>query len=376
MSRRDGLPVFLQVLLWGACNTAAGTTTGLALGAFRPGGLDPTLVWVSVLFGNVVGFTVLLTSVVLFPRIRGLPPAARFALLGLALLSGAIAGTGAVLYAYPLFVLRDFRQTVAVMAINGILALVLGATVHVYENLRARLSETLREVEEVRLVEARLKETAARAELAALQARINPHFFFNTLNTISSLLEEDPAGADEVVQSLADLFRYTFRVADAGPVPLSDEIDFLAGYLDIERARFGERLRVSWEIEPEARRVKIPGLVLQPLVENAVGHGVAPCAAGGSVTVSAKVRDGRLVVRVEDDGVGLRRPARDLVVDGHGLANVSQRLDVFTRGSGSLVLEPGPGGRGAVATIEIPVAADEAGKDGSSSPERTRAGAR
>ncbi len=360
MIRRDGLPVWLQALLWGACNTAAGTAIGLALGAFRPGGFDPTLVWISVLFGNVVGFTVLLTSVVLFPRIRGLPSAARFGLLALALLSGAIAGTAVVLYAYPLYVLRDFRQTVAVMAINGILALILGATVHVYESLRSRLTETLREVEEVRLVEARLKETAARAELAALQARINPHFFFNTLNTISSLLREDPEGADDLVQDLAELFRYTFRVADAGPVPLSEELDFIEGYLDIERARFGERLRVLWRIEPEARSVRIPGLLLQPLVENAVGHGIAPRAAGGSVAIAARTRDGLLEIVVSDDGVGLSGPAGARIREGHGLSNVAQRLGVFTRGEGSLALEPGPGGLGAVARIEIPIREDGA----------------
>ena len=361
MSRRDGLPPLVQFLLWGACNTAAGSATGLALGAFRPGGFDATLVWISVLFGNVVGFTVLLTSVVLFPRIKGLKPAARFGLLGLALVSGSIAGTGVVLYAYPLYVLRDFRQAVAVATINGILALVLGATVHVYESLRSRLAETLREVEEVRLVEAKLKEAAARAELAALQARINPHFFFNTLNTISSLLEEDPGAAEDVVQTLADLFRYTFRVADSGPVPLGEELAFIEGYLDVEKARFGDRLKVVWSVDPRARSVPVPGLILQPLVENAIGHGIAPRVAGGTVRISARIVGSRLEVVVEDDGEGLGLPPSELIREGHGLANVVQRLGVYTRGAGSLGLAPGPSGRGAVARLELPVPEAEGG---------------
>jgi sensor histidine kinase YesM len=136
----------------------------------------------------------------------------------LSLMSGSVAGTALVLYLFPLFVLRDVRQSLTVLAINGVLALVVGSVVYVYEDLRARLAESLREVEEVRLVEAQLKEATARAELAALQARINPHFFFNTLNTISSLLDEDPERAGELVQTLSDLFRYTFKVSDTKPV--------------------------------------------------------------------------------------------------------------------------------------------------------------
>ncbi len=360
MTRRDGFPPTLQVLLWAVSNTAAGTATGLAVGAFREGGFEPTVLWISILFGNVVGFTVLIASVFLFPRLRGLAPAARVALLGLALLSGSVAGTALVLYFFPLFVLRDLKQTLAIGAINGLLALVVGGMVHAYDTLRWRLEETLREVEEVRLVEAKLKEAAARAELSALQARINPHFFFNTLNTISSLLEEDPAKAEEVVQTLADLFRYTFRVADAGPVPLSDELEFVSGYLDIERARFGDRLRVVFEVEPEARRARLPGLALQPLVENAVVHGIAPIRSGGTVVVRARVRDGALSVEVADDGAGLSGPGAGLIREGHGLANVRQRLAACYRSRASLVLEAGPGGRGAIARVSMPTSSDDA----------------
>jgi signal transduction histidine kinase len=360
MTRRDGFPLALQVLLWAASNTAAGIATGLAVGAFREGGFEPTLLWISILFGNVVGFTVLIASVVLFPRLRGLPAAARVALLGLALLSGSIAGTALVLYFFPLFVLRDVRQTLAIGAINGMLALVVGGMVHAYESLRLRLQETLREVEEVRLVEARLKEAAARAELSALQARINPHFFFNTLNTISSLLQEDPDQADDVVQSLAHLFRYTLRVADAGPVPLEDELEFVEGYLEIERARFGERLRVVWDVEDEARAARLPGLVLQPLVENAVGHGIAPLGSGGTVTIRAGVRDGTLTIEVADDGAGLDGAGGVPFREGHGLANVSQRLAAVYGGRALLAVGPGPGGRGATARVELPCSPDSA----------------
>src|SRR5262249_18017163 len=157
-----------------------------------------------------------------------------------------------------------------------------------YEGLRWRLAESLREVEEVRLAEARLKEQAARAELAALQARINPHFFFNTLNTIAALVEDDPGRAGEIVETLGGPFRDTFKAAEAGPVALAEELQFVEGYLSIEKTRLGERLRVVHVVEPAALSVKVPGLLLQPLVENAVTHGIAPIRKGGTVRIAAR----------------------------------------------------------------------------------------
>jgi sensor histidine kinase YesM len=319
----------LQVLSWSLANSAAGAAVGLAVGAFREGGIETPIVVIGILFANVVGLTVQISSVVLFPRLRMLPPAASFAVLGLVLLSGAVAGTAIVLFLFPLFLLRDVEQIVALVAINGVVALIVGSVVYAYEGLRHRLAESLREVEEVRLVEARLEQQAARAELAALQAQINPHFFFNTLNTISSLLEDDPAAAEEVVQTLGDLFRYTMKATQVESVRLEEELRFLEGYLSIERARFGARLNVVWEIESQARAACIPGLLLQPVVENAVGHGLAPLPAGGTVRIGARAVGGRLDITVQDDGVGPGSDPDRLFREGHGLDNVRQR--VFTR---------------------------------------------
>jgi two-component sensor histidine kinase len=335
-------------------NSIAGAAVGLAVGVFREGGLEPTIILVSVLFGNVVGFTVLASSVILSPRLRALGPIARSALLGLALLSGSIAGTVLVISQFPLFVLRDVRQALAVGAINGVLALIVGGVVHAYEGMRWRLAESLREVEEVRLVEAKLREQAARAEVAALQARINPHFFFNTLNTISSLLEEDPRRAEEIVQTLAELFRYTFRVTEAGPVPLSEELEFIQCYLTIERARFGDRLKVVRQVEPAALSVTVPGLILQPLVENAVGHGIAPLSRGGTVRIAARLAGDALIIEVGDDGAGLPSGECDQVRDGHGLENVRQRLATLYGEAGALEVLPSPRARGTVARIRLP----------------------
>jgi len=357
MSRKTSFSLPVQVLLWGAGNTAVGAVVGVAVGVFRKGGLESPVILSSVLFGNVVGFTVLASSVALFPRLRALGPVARGALLGLALVAGSVAGTALVLYLFPLYVLSDPTENFAVAALNGVLALVVGSVVHAYEGLRLRLVTSLREVEEVRLVEAKLREEAARAELAALQARINPHFFFNTLNTIASLVEHDPRAAEEVVQTLADLFRYTFRVADSAPVPLAEELEFIDGYLEIERARFGDRLRVVWDVAPESSAAHVPGLLLQPLVENAVIHGIAPVPRGGTVRIMTRAVGADLVVEVEDDGAGLPGSAENLVLDGHGLGNVRRRLRTLYGDRGCLELLGASLGRGTLARLRIPLAA-------------------
>lgn len=360
-ARSTDFPLALQVLLWAAANSVAGAAVGLAVGFFREGGVEPTLLLIGVLLGNVVGFTVLASSIVVSPRLRAAGPAARAGLLGLGLLSGSVAGTALVLYLFPLFVLRDPQQALALVAITGVLALIIGGVVHAYEGLRWRLAESLREVEQVRLRAADLREQAARAELAALQARINPHFFFNTLNTISSLLEEDPERAGEIVQTLAGLFRYTFRVAKAGPVPLSDELSFVRSYLGVEQARFGERLRVVAEVDPAALSAPVPGLILQPLVENAVVHGIAPVGGGGTVRIAARVDGGLLRIDVGDDGAGLRDATGDPIREGHGLGNVRQRLRTLYGRRGGVELTANPGGRGAVARMRLPIGRARAG---------------
>jgi two-component sensor histidine kinase len=354
MRERLGFSTWLQVPLWAVGSSLAGLVIGLAVGFFKEGGVETPIVLISVLFGNVVGLTAMICAVVLYPRVRGWPAPLRLVLLGLSLLSGSILGSVAVLTFYPLFVMAEPRQAVAVVAINAILALIVGSVAYAYEGLRMRLGDSLREVQEVRLVESQLREEAARAELAALQARINPHFFFNTLNTITSLLDEDPEQAQEVVQTLAALFRYTFKVADSGPVPLSEELEFTRGYLRIEQARFGERLAVEWLLDDGADDVQVPGLILQPLVENAVAHGIAPLARGGRLTIAGRLDDGRLSLEVADDGAGLGQGAGRAFLDGHGLGNVHRRLITYYRGRASLELLPNPGGAGALARIVLP----------------------
>ncbi len=345
----------LRGLSWVVGSSLTGALIGLTVGAFSDAGITGPTIVISILFGNVVGLTAMVSSTLLFSRLDSLAPLLRWLFLALALISGSVAGTIAVLFARPLFVARDPKQALAIIVLNGVLALIVGSLVYGYERMRLRLQNSLREVEQVRLVEARLREVAARAELSALQAQINPHFFFNTLNTISSLLAEDPDEAEEVVQTLADLFRYTFKAAGAGPVPLSEEIDFVRNYLSIEKARFDERLTVRWKLEPEALAVRVPGLVVQPLVENAVGHGISRRAEGGTITIAARIDWRRLIVDVIDDGPGLDGSPRSLIQEGHGLGNVQGRLAALYPGRAGLELMRNPEGHGALVRLVLPL---------------------
>jgi two-component system sensor histidine kinase AlgZ len=164
----------------------------------------------------------------------------------------------------------------------------------------------------------------AKARLAELQSRIRPHFLFNTLNTAVSLVRTDPARAEGVLEDLADLFRVALADNDnsSGSVSLGSELELARRYLAIEALRFGDRLRLDWQLDPTADAARLPPLVLQPLLENAVRHGVEPAEAGGQVRVRTRVRLGQVEITIDNSLSGAAsRP-------GHGLAlaNVRERL--------------------------------------------------
>ena len=151
-------------------------------------------------------------------------------------------------------------------------------------------------------LEARL----ADARLQLLKMQLHPHFLFNTLNTISELVHEDPATADRMIASLSQLLRESLDAGTVDRVPLGRELDLLERYVEIQRARFGDRLDVGVEIEAtELREALVPPLILQPLVENSIRHGLAARVAAGRIRVRAMRRDDRLVLEVQDDGAGL-----------------------------------------------------------------------
>lgn len=175
-----------------------------------------------------------------------------------------------------------------------------------------------------RLQAALLEASLGAARLDALRAQLQPHFLFNTLNAISVLTADDPPRAKQMVLRLSDLLRRSIAGGDRHEVPLAAELELLEAYLAIQRARFEDRLRVRLEIDPGARDALVPTFLLQPLVENAIRHGLEDGAAGGAIVVRAERRGELLLIAVRDDGRGL--PAGPAAPDGIGLANTRERL--------------------------------------------------
>jgi two-component system LytT family sensor kinase len=200
--------------------------------------------------------------------------------------------------------------------------------------------------------EAELEASLAQARLQALRMQINPHFLFNTLNSIASLVQEQPQ-AEAMIEALSDLLRLTLTGFDRSEVTLREELHFLERYLLIQQIRFGERLRVEKQIDFAALDSLVPILILQPLVENAVRHGIEAQIAPGVIRIIAEQAGDTLSLIVEDNGCGLSSAAGGLVEEGVGLSNTRLRLKEIYGDRGRLELLPGKP-KGFTAQIQIP----------------------
>ena len=197
------------------------------------------------------------------------------------------------------------------------------------------------------------------ARMLALQNQINPHFLFNTLNSISSLVRFDPDTARELIIKLANILRRLLHSSDAF-VPLREELEFIDNYLDIEVVRFGrDKLKVVKELEPPSLDVMVPSMLLQPLVENSIKHGLSSKIEGGSIFLRSRLTGTHLIVEVEDDGVGMAaaqvlEAPTGLGGTGIGMANVSERLSVLYAGMAKMTIDSRDG-RGTVVRIRLPI---------------------
>jgi two-component system LytT family sensor kinase len=202
--------------------------------------------------------------------------------------------------------------------IDLIIALLIVIAVHAllyYQSFRA--SE---------LAQSSLKAQLAQAQLRALKMQLHPHFLFNTLHSISSLVLEDAPKANSMIARLGDFLRLTVDNSEQQLVTLKEETEFLCCYLDIEQVRFGDRLTVAFELEPQTLSAQVPHLILQPVVENAIQHAIAPRAAQGHINIEAKRLNSLLRVAISDNGPGIGSNANSLGKKGVGLSNVRSRL--------------------------------------------------
>jgi two-component system LytT family sensor kinase len=191
------------------------------------------------------------------------------------------------------------------------------------------------------------------ARLAALTRQINPHFLFNTLNSISSLIRTNPAQARGVIYKLSNILRRLLR-KDDNLSPLREELQFIDDYMGIELVRFGDKLQFTKDIEAATLECLVPGMLLQPLVENSIKHGLSPKVDGGTIRVRSRLDRGRLHLLVQDDGVGIsEQKLATLFEQGIGISNVNERLKVLFGTEYRMSVDSRPGA-GTQTEIEIP----------------------
>ena len=201
----------------------------------------------------------------------------------------------------------------------------------------------------------RMERSFSQARLNALRMQLDPHFLFNALNTISSQVERDPRLARTMIEHLGDLLRLSLEARDRQEIPLAEELAFLDHYVAIQKIRFAENLRIEIQVAPEVKYALVPSLIVQPLVENAIRHGISPRATGGTVTVVAERGPDQVIIRVTDNGVGLPPGWTLETSSGMGLSVTRERIVALNPdGSGSFSIEPRDGG-GTVVRLTLPL---------------------
>ncbi len=329
------------------------------------GGTSPRISWsaaaemfaVSLVFANCIGFLISVVMPRLAPRVwpRFTFPF-NWTVLILAMVALAVSGSVA---AIGLLVLVGYIPAAEFPAwfagslrISLLATLTFGVGATIFDTLRARLEATTLALRTKERDEADARRLAAEARLSALEARVQPHFLFNTLNSIAALIPDDPAGAERMVGRLAGLMRASLDSAGTPLVALSDELKAVRDYLEIERVRFGDRLRYELPADGAGAQARVPRLSLQTLVENSVKYAVSPRPGGARITVRVQRTAGGVRLSVEDDGPGFDA---SLIPDNHGLSLLRHRLAAtfgtaatLRRGppSGRLRRRPGPAGRG------------------------------
>jgi two-component system, LytTR family, sensor kinase len=237
---------------------------------------------------------------------------------------------------------------------GGVLAV--GFTREYFVRYRVRLVEAARlhaQAAQLQAQAAQLQAQLADARLETLRMQLNPHFLFNTLHAISSLVERDPRGVRRMIARLSELLRYTLQGSNRQEVPVEEEMEFLRKYLDIMQVRFQGRLEIEIRVAPEVADALVPTLILQPLVENAVKHGVGKRVETGRIEIYALRSGNRLVLGVRDNGPGLQPRDEHADGEGVGLHNVRARLQQLFGEDQDLALRTAEGG-GVLAEIELP----------------------
>ena len=301
-----------------------------------PFGLVFRMFLVSAVFAGAITFLADGTLHWLEPHVQRFRESTRWVILVVALVLiatvGCIAATGLLIGVNAVFHIEIFtwseswREFVITLKLCVFITVVFGIVIAVYERLRGRLSEAELKLRTQELERERAITFATEARLAALQARIHPHFLFNTLNSISSLIPHHPEKAERLIERMAALLRFSLEMQRGGLVPFAQELKIVTDYLEIEKARLGQRLRYEIEASDALAEISVPPLSVQTLVENSIKYAIAPNRDGGNIRVQAAQNNGSLVVQISDTGSGF---TLESAPPGHGLDNLRGRLSAL-----------------------------------------------
>ncbi|MGD0338965.1 MAG: histidine kinase [Bacteroidota bacterium] len=290
--------------------------------------MDPShwviYVYDSFVFSFCIGISISILIHIFLHRLKLLSLIPRTGALFVLFLIGGLVGTeiGTIILKMNLDMQDHFR----LLLFNLLLATIFGGIAFLYLTLRGKVQRMAEKLKEKEIQEEKLMRLKTEAELEALQAKVNPHFLFNTLNSIASLISENPAAAEETVEKLSGLFRYTLQSTVNSTVKLSEELEIVRLYLQIEKIRFGNRLEFEIISDDRLNNIDVPALLIQPLVENSIKHGIALEVQGGTIRVEAKQIDEECHIIVTDSGKGFTAEAGET---GFGLKSIRERLKLL-----------------------------------------------
>jgi LytS/YehU family sensor histidine kinase len=309
----------------------------------------PRDLWVFVLANQVYAHSIGTIAAFFMPRVamwvHPMPPLRRWSIYISTLVLGGLAGAAVGTFGvYLLGLIRPVQlrgQFVGSSLIAIIFTLVIGVASYLFESLKGRYEQTTLELRDKQLQHERALKLAAEAQFSSLQSRLQPHFLFNTINSVLALIREDPAAAEAMLQRLSRLLRFALDTQHRAAVPLREEIRLVSDYLEIEQARFGSRLQFDLQVDPALDEIEVPPFSIQTLVENAMKYAVATRREGGRIIVRAARDHARLSIEVLDDGPGF---APSGLKAGHGLDTLAQRLTSLHGDAGRLEILPATGG--------------------------------